>query len=170
MLSFYRIKTAKKRKVKVFLLAIWFFANNCILLTVDCWLFSAHRALNSNSLARRARQIRVYLLQTTKKYDKINLRHKILLFTTMCVYFYFGKNTSSIFTHLVVEKSFVSQQTSYVFFMRSFGCAFFIYCKFILNMVKSFCQTKFYYFHTLSYVFLHLVKIQAQFNMAWSAS
>ena len=44
----------------------------------------------------------------------------------MCVYFYFGKNTSSIFTHLVVEKSFVSQQTSYVFFMRSFGCAFFM--------------------------------------------
>ena len=48
------------------------------------------------------------------------------------VYFYLGKNTGSLFTYydsfvLMLGIGFVSQQTGYVFFMRSSRAAHFLF-------------------------------------------
>lgn len=64
-----------------------------------------------------------------KHCDTIKLPNKFNYNAYASVYFYLGKNTGSYFSILVVSVEFVWRQRSYVFFVRSFGYALFLYSK-----------------------------------------
>ncbi len=64
----------------------------------------------------------------------------IFSLTQVCIFLPFGKNACS-FSHTCVMGNFVSQQWSYAFFVRSFGCALFNLWG-ILKGVHSFEECK----------------------------